>query len=286
MSSASTAKSNRSPPGAAFPPEKVEELQEFIHQPPPQNGASGSRWTLAELLEQCSLLEGLSCLSAVHQRLRRCRIRLKRGRLHISSPDPEYDQKVAQGKLYLAAARAGELVYLYGDEFTYYRQPLAGWDYAVQGAGGAAQPTALCLPPKNTKRRVCGLLDAADGRLLHRSLSRFGVAEWCAFLPAVRARYGPDVRIVIQLDNWPVHHHEQVKAAAAAERLELHYQPTYAPWTNPIEKLWRWLKQAELYHHRLAGDWEQLKQRVDGFLEHVSNVPDELLWYVGLGRTV
>ncbi|MGQ9628202.1 MAG: transposase [Anaerolineae bacterium] len=38
--------------------------------------------------------------------------------------------------------------------------------------------------------------------------------------------------------------------------------PTYASWFNPIEKLWRWLKQDVLHLHRLNEDWQALIQRV------------------------
>jgi len=50
------------------------------------------------------------------------------------------------------------------------------------------------------------------------------------------------MQLTIAWDNWPIHKHVQVEAVAAEQRITLLYVPTYAPWTNPIEKLWRWLK--------------------------------------------
>jgi transposase len=35
--------------------------------------------------------------------------------------------------------------------------------------------------------------------------------------------------------------------------------PTYAPWLNPIEKLWHWLRQAILKLPRWVEDWPQVK---------------------------
>lgn len=58
--------------------------------------------------------------------------------------------------------------------------------------------------------------------------------------------------------------------------------PTYAPWLNPIEKLWRWLRQQVLTLHRLAGEWEALRGRVNGFLEQFAEGAVALLRYVGL----
>ena len=58
--------------------------------------------------------------------------------------------------------------------------------------------------------------------------------------------------------------------------------PTYAPWLNPIEKLWRWLRQDQLYVHRLAQDWSVLRQRVNAFFDQFAAGSHALLRYVGL----
>ena len=58
--------------------------------------------------------------------------------------------------------------------------------------------------------------------------------------------------------------------------------PTYAPWLNPIEKLWRWLRQDVLHLHRLADDWKALRQRVRAFLDQFAQGSQRLLEYVGL----
>jgi transposase len=55
-----------------------------------------------------------------------------------------------------------------------------------------------------------------------------------------------------------------------------------APWLNPIEKLWRWLKEDVLKLHRLAGDWDALRQGVNAFLDQFANGSHALLHYVGL----
>ena len=60
------------------------------------------------------------------------------------------------------------------------------------------------------------------------------------------------------------------------------FLPTYASWLNPIEKLWRWLKQDVLYLHSLAKDLEELRQQVRDFLDNFSTGSDSLLQYVGL----
>ena len=74
--------------------------------------------------------------------------------------------------------------------------------------------------------------------------------------------------------------------SAKARRLNLPIQllplPTYASWCNPIEKLWRWLKQGVLHLHRYANDWQLLKQKTKEFLDQFEQTSADLLRYVGL----
>jgi hypothetical protein len=58
--------------------------------------------------------------------------------------------------------------------------------------------------------------------------------------------------------------------------------PTYASWTNPIEKLWRKLRQEVLHLHRLADRLEELRAAVRRFLDRFAHSSLELLCYVGL----
>ena len=55
------------------------------------------------------------------------------------------------------------------------------------------------------------------------------------------------------------------------EKRTVVFLPTYAPWTNPIEKLWRKLKQEVLHLHRYEDDWEGLKNRVACYLDSEQN---------------
>jgi hypothetical protein len=73
-------------------------------------------------------------------------------------------------------------------------------------------------------------------------------------------------------------------AAALADlpQIEPVWLPTYAPWLNPIEKLWRWLREQVLTMHRLAGDWDALRERVNAFLDQFAEESHALLQYVGL----
>ena len=76
---------------------------------------------------------------------------------------------------------------------------------------------------------------------------------------------------------------EVLDALSDLPRIEPVWLPTYAPWLNPIEKLWRWLRQEVLKMQRLGEEWEALRMSVNGFfLDRFASGSDALLRYVGL----
>lgn len=101
-------------------------------------------------------------------------------------------------------------------------------------------------------------------------------------LTKVRAAYGAAKEIVIVWDNWPVHWQVDVLTTAANLNIQLLWLPTYAPWNNPLEKLWRWLKQTVLHNHQLSECFDLLKEQARIFLNRFAHGSTELLRYVGL----
>jgi DDE superfamily endonuclease len=70
-----------------------------------------------------------------------------------------------------------------------------------------------------------------------------------------------------------------------AARLIARWLPPSAPWLNPIEKLWHWLRQDVLKLHRWVEDWPQVTPPVYDFLDQFAHGSQALLRYVGLVGT-
>jgi transposase len=104
----------------------------------------------------------------------------------------------------------------------------------------------------------------------------YQVAAW------VRKSQPPVSEINLIWDCWSCHFHPEVQLAASKAGITLIPLPTYAPWENPIEKLWRWLCQEVLHMHDCADAWRTLWERVDNFLQQFENGSQALLQYVGL----
>lgn len=256
----------------------------MVHQAPSRFGVALSRWTLALLGTHVPALRTLRSVSGVWRRLQRWRIRWRRGRLHVTSPDPAYQEKLTViGKRREAVRAAPEAMSVfYVDEYTCFRQPTVGAAWHEAGRGGAQQKRARLAHAANSYYRFVAALDVQTGAVTWKGNSRIGVSQLVAFLKQLRRRYGPGRQLVVIWDNWPMHAYDQVRETAAAEQIELLALPTYAPWTNPIEKLWRKLKEEVLRMHELSEDWAALKQRVRRCLEGHETPSPDLLRYVGL----
>ncbi len=294
-----------------FPPKYETEkeaqaaLLDIIRRAPAQLGYSRSRWSL-EMIAQSSDWLRVTTASGLHQILKRLGISYKRGRDYVHSPDRFYKDKLSLVQLarFRAYYDPDHYILLYLDELTYYRQPSLSQAYEQSGP---AQPLAQRSHKSNTTFRVLGTLNAITGQVNYLQRSRTTLACLSQFWFDLRAAYPQADLIYIVVDNWPVHFHPDVLAPLQSQAfpfppklpptwpttpskkavhddlpIQLLSLPTYASWLNPIEKLWRWLKQDILHLHRLSSDWQALKQLVADFLDQFSSGSTDLLSYVGL----
>jgi DDE superfamily endonuclease len=222
-------------------------------------------------------------LSGVWKLLRRQGIRLRSARAQAYSPDPDYEQKVERlcAVLRKASHAPQEQVVVFVDQMGYARWPEASTDWMPE----APTPVRVAerFASNERKWRLMGALNAQTGQVDTLDNYIVGRKQAIQFLKRLDAAYPQAEHIWIVLDNWSIHRHPDVQEALGAlPRLALVWLPTYAPWLNPIEKLWRWVRQDGLYLHRHAGDWDALQQHLHGFLEQFATGSTALLEYVGL----
>ncbi len=244
--------------------------------PPP------SRWTLRTIRATIADFRDLT-LGGVWRALERNSARLRSGVVQQYSPDPEYIPK--RDHLYQclqeAAARPDRIVLVFLDEMGYARWPEPARDWT--GQAPAPPPQANRAQSPNRLWRIVGALNAVTGRVDFLDAYIVGRAKVIKFYEQLNSAYPDADRLLVVQDNWSIHTHEDVlNALKQWPRIEPVWLPTYAPWLNPIEKLWRWLRQSVLKRHRLAGDWPSLRGRVNQFLGQFAAGSQDLLRYVGL----
>jgi hypothetical protein len=243
-------------------------------------GLKRSRWWLGGLQQVVAWL-GPCTKVGVWRILKRLGIKYKRGRQYVHSPDPNYDLKLAyvQAAQTLVETEPARYALLYQDELTYYRRPSLARDY---GLHGSEAPKVTQGYTRNRQRRIAGSLDVIKGTFIAWQRSRFDRHNLIRYYRDLEAAY-PDVEVIFLVqDNWSVHFHPDILLALADSKICLLRLPTYAPWTNPVEKVWLRLKQELLHHHDFEDDWPALQFAVQDWLDHCDQDPVDLLHYVGL----
>ena len=256
------------------------DLQEVVHHHPQLHGLSRSRWRLTDLRQVIPWMAKLS-LPGICRLLKRLEVSYKRGRAHVHSPDLQYPAKLASiaRARELAQQAPAEVVFLYEDEFTFYSRPPVGRTYAPRGhtaskASGAALET----------RRIAACVDVASGAVIARQRDHFNVKEMARFFWYVERQYPDAAVIYLALDNWPVHFHAFVQDYLAQHHSRIRFLPlpTYAPWTNPVEKLWLLFHEDFLDQHPFGQCWEALKQAITDWFAGRREGSAELLHTIGL----
>jgi len=213
--------------------------------------------------------------------LRRLGFSRKQAQKFVRSPDPLYACKwraILQAYAQMVAT-PDTVTLLFMDEISYYRQPSPAPAYHHQGH---THPKAWQAPRANTQTRVVASLDANTGQVVYQQRNQITLTIFASFCAQLRAAYPKVPLLYLVMDNWPLHTSPVAQAAMAEQRIVPLYLPTYASWLNPIEKLWRWLRQDILHLHNHALDLEPLRAQVCQFLDQFATSSLQLLRYVGL----
>jgi transposase len=258
-----------------------EEARREVAPEPDQPGPPPSRWSLRTIRVSVPALRNY-CLSGVWRVLQRCDCRLRSPKVRLFSPDPLYRSKEATllRCLQQVAQAPERRVLLFLDEMGYYRWPTTALNW--EPADRMPQAELECAG-NNSQWRLVGALNALSGQVDYLDNYIVGRKQLISFYGRLDQRYSEVEQIYVAQDNWSIHQHPDVLTALERwPRIEPIWLPTYAPWLNPIEKLWRWLRQDVLKLHRLAGDWPALRQQVRTFLDQFASGSHAVLRYVGL----
>lgn len=237
-------------------------MAHLLHQSPRQYGIPRTRWRYQDVGQALRWLQGHSD-ATIYKVLKRLGFSRKKALQFIRSPDPDYRPNgSAFGRL------------------TRRPSPSLVRSSCFFKTSSLITDAPTCTTPSNeevngssanTKARVTAVMDAITGRVLFRQRSKIGRHELVLFYQQIRQAYPNAQRIYLVEDNWSVHQHPDVLQAARNHNLSLLFLPTYASWLNPIEKLWRWLRQDIVYNHQECHDFKKLRKQVEEWLVQFSN---------------
>lgn len=143
------------------------------------------------------------------------------------------------------------------------------------------QQVMIPTPGQTKKHYGIGAVNYHSGEtivLVRRRKRRKEIAE---LLETLLEKH-PDETVYVAWDNATTHQDDEVEAVVrgAAGRLVLLYLPTYSPWLNPIEMLWRHFRR-EVTHCELFESIRALIKTTYEFFNRCNQHPVKVLSVIG-----
>jgi transposase len=143
------------------------------------------------------------------------------------------------------------------------------------------QQVMIRTPGQPTKHYGIGAVNYHTGEttvIVRKHKRRQEIAELLQLLVDKQ----PTGTIYVAWDNANTHEDDEVEAVvrAAAGRLVLLYLPTYSPWLNPIEMLWRHYRR-EVTHCELFETVKLLVTATRDFFDRYNQTPEKVLSIIG-----
>lgn len=111
--------------------------------------------------------------------------------------------------------------------------------------------------------------------VIARSCKTVDRYSMCDLLRAIRAKNPDEEKIYLVLDNAPYNRSQVVRDLAARLKIRLLYLPPYSPNLNPIERLWKFVKQ-KIMANNYFPDLETFRSEIMLFMRGIRKYRKEL----------
>jgi len=123
--------------------------------------------------------------------------------------------------------------------------------------------------PANTGRarlNLSGSIDMITHNVVIQEDQALNAESTIRFFQKIEKAYPNNRQIHVFCDNAPYYRNKEVKKHLETSKICLHFLPPYSPNLNPIERLWKWMKERVIYN-AYYGNFEDFKAAVIGFFE-------------------
>jgi hypothetical protein len=282
-------------------PEAIAWVVSLACQKPKDLGYPSETWTLRKLsahIQTHAEQEGHPCLkqlspSNVKRILDQHELKPHKVRYYLQRRDPDFEAKKAE---VLCVYQQVEFL-LENDEI----RPLCEEVYVsydekpgIQAIGTVAEDlppepgerTTIARDPEYKRHGTLSLLAGIDlltGKVIGTVENRHRSKEFVEFLKKLDSLYDPGVRIHIILDNHVIHRSKETREylETVPERFEFVFTPKHGSWLNIIEVFFAKMTKQMLRHIRVKSK-EELKQRIEQYLEEVNKHPVPFRWKYGM----
>ena len=245
----------------------LEQLNQLLGKTPEDYGYLRATWTSELLAIELERHTGVAIhASTVRRILPRLGYVWRRARPILVRRDPHKNRKMRAIRRALQRRRGTETFYV--DEVDIDLNPKIGAVWTRRG-----QQVGVPTPGKNEKHYIAGALHARSGRLVWVEHPTKNTTLFIKLLEAVRRTYRAARRIHFILDNYIIHKSERTQRWLSDNpKFRMVFQPTYSPWVNQIERLWKTMHDTVTRNHRCTR-FRDLARHIARFLDVVQPFP-------------
>lgn len=138
--------------------------------------------------------------------------------------------------------------------------------------------------PANTGRsriNLSGSIDVITHNVVIREDETLNAESTIRFFQKIEEAYPSKRKVHVFCDNAPYYRNKSVMQHLINSKICLHFLPPYSPNLNPIERLWKWMKERVIYNTYYE-HFEEFRAAVMGFFALLSTVAADSI----LGQTL
>jgi transposase len=261
------------------------ELDKLITEGPAKAGFSGACWRSPMIQALIFARFGVSySVHYISQLLKNMGFSYQKAKFVADHKDAEKRKEWLQEKWpeIVALARKKNAYIMFGDEASFPQWGSLTYTWAKRGQ----QPV---VKTSGTRRgyKVFGLIDYFSGRFFCKGhdKGRLNSESYEAFLTEVLSNTRKHI-ILIQ-DGARYHTSKSMRQffSKKAHRLTVYDLPSYSPDYNPIEKLWKKIKEKEVHLHYFP-TFDSLKNKVEEALLNFKDMKNEILSLFGFYKNL
>lgn len=131
--------------------------------------------------------------------------------------------------------------------------------------------------PANTGRsrlNLSGIIDVVTHNIVIQEDQTLNAESTIRFFQRIEEAYPGKQKIHVFCDNAPYYRNSAVRQHLETSKISLHFLPPYSPNLNPIERLWKWMKERVIYNTYYE-HFEEFKDAILGFFVVLSTATPE-----------
>jgi transposase len=168
----------------------------------------------------------------------------------------------------------GEVVIVYIDEVHLHQDMEVGFTWSPVGEANWVRSSS---PGLSARLNCFGAYNFTDGACFLWEDGKCNGDTTLRFLEQLAAWLNETQRQVVLIwDGASYHRAQKVRAYAKQLGFQLLALPSYSPDLNPIEGLWKWLREVVTQHHCHA-TLDQLRQDVRAFIDDINRYPFQII---------